>query len=67
MLKSKYKVGDLVQIWVWDAVVVGLIIKVENCGPDLTLPRRFDDHFMYTIKTSKQNIIYFQSELSLVS
>lgn len=62
---NKYKVGDLVQTW--DAVVVGLIIKVENCGPDLTLPRGFDDHYMYTIKTSKQNVIYFESELNLVS
>ena len=65
MLKSKYKVGDLVQTW--DAVVVGLIIKVENCRPGLTLPRGLDDHYVYTIKTPKQDIIYFESELNLVS
>lgn len=65
MPKSKYKVGDLVQTW--DAVVVGLIIKVENCDSDLTLPRGFDVHYKYTIKTPTQDIIYFESELNLVS
>ena len=65
MLKSKYKVGDLVQTW--DAVVVGLVIKVEICDSDLSLPRGFDEHYQYTIKTPKQDIIYFESELSLVS
>jgi hypothetical protein len=65
MLNPKYKVGDLVQTW--DAVVVGLVIKVENCDSDLNLPRGFDDQYSYTIKTPKQNIMYFESELNLVS
>lgn len=65
MYNPKYKVGDLVQSW--DAVVVGLIIKVEHCGHDVNLPRAFDDNFKYIVKTSTKNIIYFESELDLVS
>lgn len=64
MLNPKYKVGDLVQTW--DAVVVGLIIKVQICDSDLTLPRGFDDQYQYIIKTPKQDIMYFESELNLV-
>ena len=64
-MQNKYKVGDLVQTW--DAVLVGLIIKVEYCGPDLTIPRNMIDSYMYTIKTPKQDVIYFESELNLVS
>ena len=65
MLKSKYKVGDLVQSW--DAVVVGLVIKVEECGLDCSLPKGNNDNFKYIVKTSTKNILYFESELNLVS
>lgn len=64
-MQNKYKVGDLVQTW--DAVVVGLIIKIEYCGPDLNIPRNMIDSYMYTIKTPEQDVIYFESELNLVS
>ena len=64
-MSSKYKVGDLVQSW--DAVVVGLVIKVEECGLDCPLPKGNNDNFKYIVKTSTKNILYFESELNLVS
>ena len=65
MLNSKYKVGDLVETW--DSWVIGIVMEVQVCGLEMTIPRNVDDEYAYIIRTNKHDITYFQSELKLVS
>ena len=65
MLNSKYKIGDLVQTG--DHNIMGIVTEVRRCGLDMTLPRNINDEYSYIIKTNKQDIIYFESELELIS
>jgi hypothetical protein len=61
----KYKLGDLVETW--DSWAIGIVVEVQVCGVEITLPRRVDDEYMYLINVGKANMWYFQSELKLVS
>ena len=65
MLNPKYKVGDLVETW--DSWIIGLVMEVQVCGSEITLPRNVDDEYAYVINAGKINLVYFQSELKLVS
>lgn len=65
MPSPKYKVGDLVETW--DSWVIGIVMEVQVCGLEMTIPRNIDDEYAYIVKTNERNIMYFQSELKLVS
>jgi len=65
MSNPKYKVGDLVETW--DSWSIGIVIEVQVCGLEMTITRNVDDEYAYIIKTNKLDMMYFESELKLVS
>jgi hypothetical protein len=65
MLNPKYKVGDLVETW--DSWTIGIVMEVQVCGLEMTIPRILDDEYAYIIRANERDVMYFQSELKLVS
>jgi len=64
MSNPKYSIGDLVETW--DSYIIGIVMEVQVCGLEMTIPRSIDDEYAYIIRTNKRDVMYFESELKVV-